>query len=698
MMSFVAFWVLQTLIGSIAASDCSKHDANCTCLPNGSGSMSACGNCSGGCKLQDGRCVLKCDPGYAQLNDRICVEYLDTSGFAGGNVTRTFSFGNRTVYLTGMYAGNGIGPVSTNGPTNGTDGIALAEKDYVKVKTASSGDCSGIGQQQWMIDVWIKFPDAPGSGTNTRTLIQAKDDTSVTGFIRISAKKNSSSTPFPSNLIFQNGQTKNVRKRLDTSASPSQWNRLIFIWFVSNSTATLFWSYNDEELKNRSIPLSVNTSVFTLDDIAIGRDRDFAMSIEKFAKFRAFSFGEAVDDRPDRFMSIFNCVRGCYNYSSIDLSCLRCNPDWYILDGSCYTTCPNGSTSNNTTKVCTVAPRMTTPSTITTVSPTSNKSRPTRVTTTPSSPPTSTAGVSSQTTAVTSSVVSAISTSSAGYLTTMIPTPTLNVSTPARLTTTPSSSSAPTSTTSNSFQTTAVTSFVPSASSTASVVHVTTTIPFSWSFTAAPTQKSAEKAEGKSGQSVLYIAAGAGGGALVFIMAVIIIVIVVWLRKRRARKFNYKLPDVIINPTYGLSDSGTEQRYSQQPNGVEEISFYERDDNEYEKPIEKEDPQKVESIYYSTPEESLYWQPATTVTELYAQIEGKKLPKIDRESVVIEKELGSGEFGKVAKGIWSPVTVRRKRASLRPLQCSFLFSTNTKRLTSLSRLSILRLTKIMSSF
>eukprot|EP00118_Oscarella_pearsei_P023994 m.295130 g.295130 ORF g.295130 m.295130 type:complete len:345 (+) comp40757_c0_seq35:1342-2376(+) len=344
---------------------------------------------------------------------------------------------------------------------------------------------------------------------------------------------------------------------------------------------------------------------------------------------------------------------------------------------------------------------MTTPSTITTVSPTSNKSRPTRVTTTPSSPPTSTAGVSSQTTAVTSSVVSAISTSSAGYLTTMT---TMIPSTPTRLTTTPSpSSSAPTSTSAgNSSQTTAVTSFVPSASSTASVVHVTTTILFSGSFTPTPTEISTDKPEGRNGKSLLYIAAGAGGGALVFIMAVVIIAIVVW--KRRTQKFNHNLPGdsshAIINPTYVLSDS-----VYQQPNGVEGISLNETNGNEYEEPVENKYPQtshaplkKVESIYYSTLEESLYWQPATTVTELYAQIEGKKLPKIQRETVVIEKELGSGEFGKVAKGIWSPVTVRRKRASLRPLQCSFLFSTNTKRLTSLSRLSILRLTKIMSSF
>ena len=43
-----------------------------------------------------------------------------------------------------------------------------------------------------------------------------------------------------------------------------------------------------------------------------------------------------------------------------------------------------------------------------------------------------------------------------------------------------------------------------------------------------------------------------------------------------------------------------------------------------------------------TAEEPLYWQPASTESELYAQMEGKKMSKIDRKSVVMGKELGSG--------------------------------------------------------
>eukprot|EP00118_Oscarella_pearsei_P006537 m.29690 g.29690 ORF g.29690 m.29690 type:complete len:155 (+) comp31210_c0_seq1:122-586(+) len=150
--SFVAvFCALQLSVRSAMSSGCSnlQHDMNCTCLTNVSNSV--CGNCNDGCKLQNGRCVLKCGAGYAQLgSDPICVGYLDTSGFSGR--TQTFSFGHRRVSLKGMGRNP---PWLITGPTMRMDGLQFTNKDYVTMDDVSVASCSHKESQQWVIDIWI---------------------------------------------------------------------------------------------------------------------------------------------------------------------------------------------------------------------------------------------------------------------------------------------------------------------------------------------------------------------------------------------------------------------------------------------------------------------------------------------------------------------------------------------------------------
>ncbi|XP_065833062.1 uncharacterized protein [Oscarella lobularis] len=49
-----------------------------------------------------------------------------------------------------------------------------------------------------------------------------------------------------------------------------------------------------------------------------------------------------------------------------------------------------------------------------------------------------------------------------------------------------------------------------------------------------------------------------------------------------------------------------------------------------------------------------FWNPAKTVEELFEQIEGKQIPKLERKTIELNKVLGSGEFGTVESGQWNP--------------------------------------------
>jgi serine/threonine protein kinase len=51
-------------------------------------------------------------------------------------------------------------------------------------------------------------------------------------------------------------------------------------------------------------------------------------------------------------------------------------------------------------------------------------------------------------------------------------------------------------------------------------------------------------------------------------------------------------------------------------------------------------------------DENLYWQPANSVEKLYAQFDGKRYRRIPRSEILVHENVGSGEFGTVAKGTW----------------------------------------------
>ncbi|XP_062503048.1 uncharacterized protein LOC134180007 isoform X2 [Corticium candelabrum] len=69
-----------------------------------------------------------------------------------------------------------------------------------------------------------------------------------------------------------------------------------------------------------------------------------------------------------------------------------------------------------------------------------------------------------------------------------------------------------------------------------------------------------------------------------------------------------------------------------------------------------EETSKEQNICTTSPDgnddDNIYWEPASTVRELYVQLEGRRFRKIDRRDVTDRKEIGSGEFGVVEKAVW----------------------------------------------
>ncbi|XP_065833056.1 ephrin type-A receptor 4-A-like isoform X2 [Oscarella lobularis] len=756
------------VLGRIVASSCSGNNGNCTCLDD------PCTKCNDGCKLQDDCCVLQCGKGYAQLDIQpLCIAFLDTSSFKPTTTTKqTFYFGDDTVSLQ---------------------------------------------LSNWMIDVWFQFP----TDSNTNGLIQAKQLLAdKNGFLRTYANSGSPQTKW----IFTNDKKPDQVNNINSgNADSGQWNRLVVLWLPSSASSVIvFSSYNDESPRNTTVSASFS---FTFNKItALGRTgRGNPKSVSAIAKFRAFSLGGSTSTTLIRYRDVYNQIRGCYDYSHINLTCFRCNTGWYYHNNRCYDSCPVGYTENNVTFSCTV---LSTPSTVpstsasvqvdstnktlttsptsivkattqpgnnsnvssspsalststsssTTATPSKMKSvttsssvsspatthgatttrMPTSATglktngpsTTFSSPTSSavttanevtstisktnapstisssqsssavttasgitstilktnapsTATVSSQTASavttasdITSTILSEVTTASATTGTksiaatsqppdtspaqTLSSTKVIKSSTASIATTTqPIRSSASASTQSPTRGTPASLrptspSTMQSSSSNLSVVTVTTattttTKETEYFTTVTSTLSSKPPDSGSEGfksnsKTILYIAVGAGGGLFLLIVIVVVVAVVAYKRRRKG-KMNLR-SGVGVNPFY--DPMNFENPTFRRLNSVVATTSFSGNGapvNVYDEPLpvtKQSNPRESAKSVNLTAEEPLYWQPASTESELYAQMEGKKMSKIDRKSVVMGKELGSGEFGVVALGKWSPVTHRGK--------------------------------------
>ncbi|XP_062503826.1 uncharacterized protein LOC134180647 [Corticium candelabrum] len=62
----------------------------------------------------------------------------------------------------------------------------------------------------------------------------------------------------------------------------------------------------------------------------------------------------------------------------------------------------------------------------------------------------------------------------------------------------------------------------------------------------------------------------------------------------------------------------------------------------------------LQDAMVDTIEENLYWEPATTVETLYAQLdETSMFVHIERSSLALNEEIGSGQFGSVSRATWT---------------------------------------------
>ncbi|XP_065899234.1 uncharacterized protein [Dysidea avara] len=197
------------------------------------------------------------------------------------------------------------------------------------------------------------------------------------------------------------------------------------------------------------------------------------------------------------------------------------------------------------------------------------------------------------------------------------------------------------------------------------------------------------ESSGSSGGSSGAVIGGVIGGAIVIIV-VLVVVVIVWMRRSRKNQ--------VDTVDYGECKDGTVSIASLVPVndkrslGVESlltIALADMDDiyddvvsydrskdisymsaNDIAKSLQKE-----ENIYetpYKHKEDCgpVYCVPADDEKKIYEEFAGKKFRKLLRKEIKIGDELGSGEFGIVARAMWKPSSRKKVEVAVKTLNAN----------------------------
>ncbi|XP_065900392.1 uncharacterized protein [Dysidea avara] len=206
-------------------------------------------------------------------------------------------------------------------------------------------------------------------------------------------------------------------------------------------------------------------------------------------------------------------------------------------------------------------------------------------------------------------------------------------------------------------------------------------------------QSDGSSSGGSSGGLSIAVVGGIIGGVVVaIVIIVVLVVVIVWLRRSQRGKADtvyndsangvdvHKEESSFINKNNKESvdiESMIAVALPEVPDAHDEVVSYDKSRGIYY--MSSQDVAKslqTEEQIYDTPCNNkqdygpIYCSPSDDETKLYQDFEGKKFQKLSHKEIKVCEELGSGEFGIVARAVWKPSSYKKVEVAVKTLNAN----------------------------
>ncbi|XP_065899232.1 uncharacterized protein [Dysidea avara] len=206
-------------------------------------------------------------------------------------------------------------------------------------------------------------------------------------------------------------------------------------------------------------------------------------------------------------------------------------------------------------------------------------------------------------------------------------------------------------------------------------------------------QSDGSSSGGSSGGLSIAVIGGIIGGVVVAIVIIVVLVVmIVWMRRSQRGK-----ADTVYNDSANGADVRKEESrfinknnkesveiesmlavaLPEVPDAYDEVVSYDKSRGIYYMSSQDvANSLQTEEQIYDTPCNNkqdygpIYCSPSDDETKLYQEFEGKKFQKLCHKEIKVCEELGSGEFGIVARAIWKPLSHKKVEVAVKTLNAN----------------------------